>query len=234
MAHDLLVRHPVLVGRGHKAGAHTVRRDRLPNRAGDARQRRTLFQDLPEASGSSRPLCTVPQRSTFRKIGPDASAACWSHKLSAAMGHVPWWRPRAIPISVPAPSLSVLDRTISRRIPSSVQVTCSTSSATSSARRNAPAKQTRNSAWSRMPAKSVPQVASSRLISEVVRAAERRGGSPWVREYHAASLVWPDGACPAAAWRSGGPGRWQRPGVAGWTTRSHARRRPNRRQRPLA
>jgi hypothetical protein len=56
MAHDLLIRNPVFVGRRDEASAHPVRRDRLPDGPGKSRNRRPFLEDLPDSVGIE-PAC---------------------------------------------------------------------------------------------------------------------------------------------------------------------------------
>jgi hypothetical protein len=56
VAHDLLVKNAVLISRGHEAGAHAVRRDRLPDRPGKSRSGSSLLKDLPDSIGIE-PAC---------------------------------------------------------------------------------------------------------------------------------------------------------------------------------
>src|SRR6185437_6971810 len=51
VAHDLLVRDAVLVGRGDEPRPHAMRRDRLPDRAANLRLGSTLLEDLSHGVG---------------------------------------------------------------------------------------------------------------------------------------------------------------------------------------
>ena len=94
---------------------------------------RTAF--VAEAAASTRPALL-----TFLNTGPDLIVAASSQLLRARTGQVASCRPKAIMTSAPSPSLSVLDFSNSSLTSSSDQVRRSTSNATSSDRRSAPAK----------------------------------------------------------------------------------------------
>ena len=145
MAQDLLVRHAVLIRRGHEPGAHAMRRHRLERRALEARLRRPLEQD-PAHGVRAEPV----------RLDADRAGLGRAPVRDADLG---------------AFALSVFERTIKSCFPCFVQATCSTRGPTSSERRSASAKPIKNRARSRVPARSAPHVSTRRLISIVVSAA---------------------------------------------------------------
>ncbi len=143
--------------------------------------RRALARSAAPSPARAARLRRRRHGSPFGRRGPEAISAAVSHSCKAVTGQVSGELPRGIVISAPSPSASVLERSISSFMPPRVQVTCSTSRATSSERRRAPAKPTRNSARSRAPARLVPHARLSLLTSAVVNAAARRASAPCFR-----------------------------------------------------
>ena len=115
----------------------------------------------------SRPAFTCPCRLMERNTGPAVMAACSIHACIVRTGHVWGFDPYGIPILRPTPSWSTFDRRNVTVRPSLPKTQSSTSSPTSSDRRNAPANPNRISARSRMPM----------VLASVASTSEHRAGA---------------------------------------------------------